>query len=192
MATAASGVNFVFMSNSPENLKSLKAFSPIVIAFAIAALIFGLTARQIFSGIKEVPEVRFSTLKGELINMSDLRGRVVLVNFWATSCAPCIREMPQLAATYGKYRERGFETVAVAMDYDPPNLVRDFAQRFKLPFIVAFDARGEIARRFGEVHAVPATFVVNRQGRIVMTQLGELDFDRLHPVLEAALKEPAS
>ena len=172
--------------------KSLKAFSPIASAFAIAALIFGLTARQIFSGIQEVPEVRFATLKGELVNMSDLRGRVVLVNFWATSCAPCVKEMPQLVATYSAYKERGFETVAVAIDYDPPNLVKDFAERFKLPFIVAFDPRGEIAKRFGGVRAVPASYLIDRRGRVVMTQLGEIDFAKLKPLLEAALKEPST
>ena len=172
--------------------KSLKAFSPIAVAFAIAALILGLTARQIFSGIQEVPEVRFATLKGDLVNMSDLRGSVVLVNFWATSCAPCVKEMPQLVATYGVYKERGFETVAVAMHYDPPKLVKDFAARFKLPFIVAFDPRGEIAQRFGGVRAVPASFLIDRRGRVLMTQLGEIDFAKLKPLLEAALKEPAS
>ena len=88
-----------------------------------------------FSGIKEAPEVRFSTLKGEVVNMSDLRGRVVLVNFWATSCAPCVREMPQLVTTWKQYEARGFDTIAVAMDYDPPNLVVDFARRFNLPAV---------------------------------------------------------
>lgn len=173
-------------------MKSLRRFSPIVLAFAIAALILGVTAQRIFSGIKEAPEVRFATLAGELVDMSELRGRVVLVNFWATTCVPCVKEMPQLAATWSKYNPRGFETIAVAMDYDPPDRVRDFAERFKLPFRIAFDTRGEIARRFGDVRAVPASFVIDRRGRIILTQLGELDFDKLHPILEIALKEPAA
>jgi peroxiredoxin len=173
-------------------MKSLKAFSPIALAFAIAALILGVTAQRIFSGLKEAPEVRFSMLDGRLVNMSDLRGRVTLINFWATSCVPCVREMPQLGSTYLKYKAQGFETVGVAMDYDPPALVKDFALRFKLPFAIAFDARGEIARRFGDVRAVPASFVIDKRGRIILAQLGELDFERLHAVLEIALKEPAS
>ena len=78
------------------------------------------------------------------------------------------------------------------MDYDPPNLVKDFAERFKLPFIVAFDPRGEIAKRFGGVRAVPASYLIDRRGRVVMTQLGEIDFAKLKPLLEAALKEPST
>ena len=173
-------------------MKSLKRLGPVIAAFAIAVLILGVTAQRMFHGPKEAPEVRFATLKGELVNMSDLRGRVVLVNFWATSCAPCVKEMPQLAATWNTYQARGFDTIAVAMDYDPPNLVQDFARRFNLPFRVAFDARGEIAKRFGNVQAVPASFVIDRQGRIIMSQLGELDFAKLAVVLEDALKAPAT
>ena len=174
------------------SLKAPGGLRPALLALAIAALILGVTAQRMLSGIKEAPEVRFSTLTGEIFNMSDLRGRVVLVNFWATSCAPCVKEMPQLSATWRKYEARGFDTIAVAMDYDPPNLVTDFARRFNLPFRVAFDPRGEIALRFGKVHAVPTSFVIDRRGRIVLKQTGELDFTALDVVLEAALKEPPS
>ncbi|MBL8386142.1 MAG: TlpA family protein disulfide reductase [Burkholderiales bacterium] len=170
----------------------IRRFSPIALAFAIALLILGVTAQRIFSGVKEVPEVRFATVRGELIDMSALRGRVVLVNFWATSCAPCVREMPQLADTWRRLSGRGFETVAVAMQYDPPHLVQDFVARFQLPFHVAFDARGEIAARFGNVAAVPATFLVDRRGRVILRHLGEIDFDRMLPIIAAALKEEAS
>ena len=144
------------------------------------------------SGIKEAPEVRFATLKGEVVNMSDLRGRVVLVNFWATSCAPCVREMPQLVTTWKQYEARGFDTIAVAMDYDPPNLVVDFARRFELPFRVAFDPRGEIALRFGKVRMAPTSFLIGRRGQILLRQEGELDFVKLNALLEAALKDNAT
>ena len=171
-------------------MPSFKALRPVLYAFAVALLILGVTANRIFSGAREAPEVQFATLKGELVRMSDLRGKVVLVNFWATSCAPCVREMPQLAEWHKRYAASGLETVAVAMDYDPPNLVADFTRRFALPFRVAMDARGEIAQRFGGVSAVPSTFLVDRQGRIILKRLGELDFDALKPVLESALKAP--
>ena len=191
-ASVASGVNLFAMSFPLLSLKSLGRLRPALLALAIAALLLGVTAQRMLSDIKEAPEVRFSTLTGEMFNMSDLRGRVVLVNFWASSCAPCVKEMPQLAATWKKYEARGFDTIAVAMDYDPPNLVTDFARRFNLPFRVAFDPRGEIALRFGKVHAVPTSFVIDRRGRIVFNQVGELDFTALDTVLEAALKEPPS
>ena len=169
-----------------------RQLSPIAIAIAIAALILGVTAYRMVNGVKAAPEVRFSTLKGELVNTSDLRGKVVLVNFWATSCAPCIKEIPALAATYERLRDRGFETIAVAMDYDPPARVKDYAERNRLPFMVALDPRGDIARRFGEIRLVPTTFIIDRGGRIVHSHLGELDFATLAPLLEKALNEPAT
>jgi len=147
------------------------------------------------SAPQAAPQVKFATLKGELISTSDLRGKVTLINFWATSCAPCVKELPGIAATYKKYNAQGFETIAVAMEYDPPNYVKNFAERNQLPFKVALDARGEIAKEFGkisgEVRVVPTSFVIDKQGRIIKSYLGELDFVKFQALLEAALKEAA-
>ena len=149
-----------------------------------------------FAGAPQpAPQVKFATLKGELISTSDLRGKVTLINFWATSCAPCVKELPGIAAAYRKYSAQGFEVIAVAMEYDPSNYVKNFTERHQLPFKVALDARGEIAREFGkfsgEVRVVPTSFVIDRQGRIIKSYLGELDFVKFHALLEAALKEAA-
>ena len=171
---------------------TLRQLSPIAIAIAIAVLVLGVTANRLFNGAKPAPEVRFATLKGELVNTSDLRGKVVLVNFWATTCAPCVQEIPALAANHEKYQAQGFDTIAVAMEYDPPLLVKSYAECNQLPFKVALDARGEIAKRFGDVQLVPSSFVIDRQGRIIRSYVGALDFAKLRPILEAALKEPAA
>ena len=145
------------------------------------------------SAPKPAPEVKFATLKGELISTADLRGKVTLINFWATSCAPCVKELPGIAAAYKKYHAQGFETIAVAMEYDPPNYVKSFTERNQLPFMVALDARGEIAKAFGaingEVRVVPTSFVIDRQGRVIKRYLGELDFVKFEALLVAALKE---
>ncbi len=135
------------------------------------------------------PEVSFSTLSGEKLTTAGLRGKVVLVNFWATSCATCVKEMPELVATYRAYQARGFETVAVAMSYDPPSYVVAFAAQNALPFPVALDLRGEIAQRFGDVRATPTTFLIDRRGRIVKRYLGAPDFTALRALVEAQLAE---
>lgn len=135
------------------------------------------------------PEVRFMTIKGEAVTPADLRGKVVLVNFWATDCVPCVREMPRMVETYNKYRAQGFETIAVAMSYDPPNHVLDYSEKNALPFKVALDVSGDIARRFGEVSVTPTTFVIDRRGNIVKRYLGEPDFGELHTLLESKLAE---
>jgi peroxiredoxin len=99
--------------------------------------------------------------------------------------------MPQIVATHEKYKSRGFETLAVAMAYDPPAYVANFAESRKLPFKVAIDNTGEIAERFGEVRLTPTTYVVNKRGEIVKRYVGEPDFRQLHALLEELLAEKA-
>ena len=139
----------------------------------------------------EAPQVQFKTLAGEKIATSDLRGKVVLVNFWATSCVTCMAEMPRIIDTYNKFKAQGFETVAVAMDYDPPNFVLNYAQQKQLPFKVALDVDGSVAKSFGNIRLTPTTFIIDKKGRIIKQFLGEPDFGQLHALLEQKLKEAA-
>jgi peroxiredoxin len=137
------------------------------------------------------PQVTFISLKGEKIPMDSLRGKVVLVNFWATDCSTCIKEMPRLVATYYKYRGRGFETIAVAMKHDPPNYVIHYVEKNALPFKVALDPNGQLAKAFGEVRLTPTTFIIDKRGRLILRILGEPDFAKLEALLEQRLAEAA-
>ncbi|MFZ9252420.1 MAG: TlpA disulfide reductase family protein, partial [Hylemonella sp.] len=80
------------------------------------------------TGQQSAPDSSFVLLDGKRQNTSDFRGRVLLVNFWATSCTTCVAEMPELVATHQKYQSRGFDTLAVAMSYDPPSYVVNFSE----------------------------------------------------------------
>ncbi len=111
------------------------------------------------------------------------------MNFWATTCTSCVAEMPQLVATYDKYRDKGFDTVAVAMSYDPPSYVVQFTQSRKLPFKVAIDNTGAVANAWGDVRLTPTTYLVNKKGEIVKRYVGEPDFQDLHRLIEALLAE---
>jgi alkyl hydroperoxide reductase subunit AhpC len=155
-----------------------------VVAGAIAFAAFAL-----WNARPAAPEVTFVSLQGEKITTTSLRGKVVLVNFWATDCVTCVKEMPDITATYNKYRAQGFETIAVAMRHDPPNYVLNFVDKNKLPFTVALDPMGELAKAFGEVKLTPTTFVIDRQGKVVTRILGEPDFAKLHALLEEKLQE---
>ncbi len=152
----------------------------------------GVVFYVVFSGRTAAPRVTFVTLKGERISIDSLRGRVVLVNFWATDCAICVKEMPQLVNTYDKYQARGFEIIAVAMQYDPPNYVIHYAEKNALPFKVALDPVGELARAFGDVRLTPTAFVINKRGNIVSRIVGEPDFAELHELIEKNLAEASS
>ncbi len=166
--------------------------------FTRAAIIAGVGAAALASAVflglsapipTRIPEVTLTTIQGEKVTPAELRGKVVLVNFWATSCVTCVKEMPKLVATYRKHRDRGFETIAVAMSYDPPNYVLRYAEKNALPFKVALDPVGAAARAFGDVSLTPTTFVIDRRGTIVKRYLGEPDFAELDRLIEGKLAE---
>ena len=160
-----------------------------ILALAVVAIL--AAAALFFSRPAAAPELRFATLGGEALATSDLRGKVVLVNFWATSCVTCVKEMPMLVETHHKFARRGYETLAVAMSYDHPNLVAEYARKNALPFRVALDSSGEIAKGFGGVSLTPTTIILDRRGRIVKRYLGEPDQAELHALLEKSLADPA-
>lgn len=142
------------------------------------------------SNKSQAPDVAFTTLQGKTISMTDLRGKVVLVNFWATDCPGCIAEMPQLIETYHQYQPHGFEVIAVAMAYDPPSHVLNYTQKNALPFPVMHDGFGEIAASFGNVQLTPTAFIIDQQGRVISHVVGELDFKVLHGQLARQLDLP--
>jgi len=159
--------------------------------FAAFAVAIAATAAFMFFPVASAPEVRFATLSGEALKTSDLRGKVVLVNFWATSCVSCVKEMPRMVETYKKFAPRGYEMVAVAMSYDHPNQVAQFAASHALPFKIALDGDGAIAKSFGDIRVTPTSFVIDRQGRILKQYLGEPEWSELHSLLDKALGDPA-
>jgi peroxiredoxin len=135
------------------------------------------------------PQVDYTLLDGSKHNTAQLKGKVVLVNFWATSCTTCVAEMPHIASTFQKYRSQGYETLAVAMEYDAPAYVANFAETRKLPFGVAIDNTGEIAEKFGGVKLTPTSVLINKRGEIVKRYVGAPDFAALHTLVEKLLAE---
>ena len=138
-----------------------------LIGFGVAALVAAGAAVYMATGIAAAPESTFVLLDGSKKTTADLKGRVTLVNFWATSCTTCVGEMPNIVATYDKYKSRGYDTLAVAMSYDPPAYVVNYTETRKLPFQVAIDNTGAVAKAWGDVALTPTTFVVNKKGEIV-------------------------
>lgn len=158
---------------------------PAAIGAALVAI--GGIAFATFSQQQQAPDVTFIAIDGQKISSQDLRGKVVMVNFWATSCTTCVHEMPQMVDTYNKFKGQGLEFVAVAMNYDPPNYVLNYAETRKLPFKVALDSGGDLAKQFGDVAMTPTTFVIGKDGKILKRYLGEPDFASLHALLQKSL-----
>jgi len=164
----------------PSLMKTKTTF--VLLLATMAAAAFAYLQRPVHA-----PDVRFATLAGERFSTAELRGKVVLVNFWGTYCGPCLREMPKVLDTHRKFAPRGFETVAVAVRQDRPEKVAEFARQRALPFKVVFDASGEIARAFDKVRITPTIFVLDREGRVLVKAVGRPDWDALHAAVEKAL-----
>lgn len=155
----------------------------VLTGLAIAALAPACSTKQ------SAPDTRFVLLDGSQTSTQALRGKVFLVNFWATSCISCVAEMPKLVQTHQQFHARGYETLAVAMSYDPPAYVVNFSQSRQLPFKVAIDNTGAVAKAWGDVKITPTTFLVNKRGEIVKQYVGEPDFGAMHQLIDKLLAQ---
>lgn len=157
-----------------------------IIGLALALGLIGLAA-WFFSAGPRAPAVSGTTLAGQPVSTGALQGRPYLVNFWATSCVTCVKEMPEIVALHREFSDRGFEVLAVAMAYDVPDYLQRFVQERGLPFQVIHDLQGQWAQGFGEVRVTPTTFLIGPEGEILKRYVGPPDFDFLKRWLAQAL-----
>jgi len=128
------------------------------------------------------PDFTLPALTGETVHLRDYRGQVVLVNFWASWCPPCVAELPAIHAFYQSHRQEGFIVLAVNAE-EGTATVQDFVQRQGFTFPVLLDSHGGVMNRYG-VRALPTTFIVDRQGNIRYVHRGEISSQTLAEVVE--------
>ena len=170
-------------------MKFVRALALVASAAPAAGIGLAMPMLAACSRVEQAPAVAFTLLDGRRSDLAALHGHVVLVNFWATDCAPCVEEMPAMVANWRRFSPQGFQTLAVSMRYDAPALVSNFAQARALPFGVAIDNTGEIARRFGGVEFTPTSLLINKRGEIVRRWVGKTDFAAIAPLIEALQRE---
>ena len=138
--------------------------------------------------IKERPTMDFSliSLDGRVVRLSDLRGKVVMVDFWSSWCPPCRQEAPVLAETYRKYRDRGVEFVGVAI-WDSRDAVAEFVGRYGVTYINGLDEKGTMAIDYG-VTGIPEKYFVDRDGNLVRKFVGPVGTQDLEKVLQELLE----
>ena len=140
---------------------------------------------------ERAPAVTYALIDGQRLSQESLRGKVVLVNFWATSCVICVREMPGLVRLHQQFSHRGFETVAVAMAYDRPDFVLHFARTQALPFPVALDLQGVLAQAYAPVVVTPTTILIGPEGEVIRRWVGEpASWSALESLIESNLTAP--
>ena len=141
----------------------------------------GLDAPEVF------PPISISTIDGRRFDPAVIEGRPVLVTFWSTTCLVCLKEMPDLESLYRRLSPRGFEIIAVSMPWDPPDEVVRLARARALPYPVALDVNGTIARAFGDVSSTPTHVLIDPDGKVAFHRTGELDFAALDDRLQSML-----
>ena len=158
------------------------------------------------------PPVELSRLNGETFRLADYRGKVVVLNFWATWCPPCRVELPQLAEIHRTYQERGVEVIGISMDEAGLEHVLEFSRTAEIPYPIALGAFSEMEKLWaplrgiptvegfgtespkagtGSVQLLPTTFIIDQAGRIVTKHVGPREREQLVPELEALLARSA-
>ena len=162
-------------------MKKNKIISVFLIAFVAILLFLSLQTNS-------VKNLNLITINGEKITSQQLLGKITLINFWATDCPGCINEMPGLIETYNQYKDQGLEVIAVAMYYDPPSRVISFTKNNNLPFPVVLDTNKEIINKFNNVKLTPTSIILNKNGYVINTIIGEIDFNEFNKNLINLLK----
>jgi peroxiredoxin len=152
-----------------------KIILPIAVALLLAACVTAPPASR--SGIKgerdrkEAPNFSLQDSDGRSVQLSDYRGKVVLLNFWATWCGPCKVEIPWFMEFERKHKDRGFAVVGVSMDEDGWQVVKPFASKLGINYRILLGS-DSIAQLYGGVDSLPTTFIIDREGRIAAVHIG--------------------
>ena len=162
-------------------MKKNKIISVFLIAFVAILLFLSLQTNS-------VKNLNLITINGEKITSQQLLGKITLINFWATDCPGCINEMPGLIETYNQYKDQGLEVIAVAMYYDPPSRVISFTKNNNLPFPVVLDTNKEIISKFNNVKLTPTSIILDKNGYVINTIIGEINFNEFNKNLINLLK----
>ena len=146
------------------------------IALCSAGILGGLVYLwHSLSGPHTGPDISLLTVDGDTLSLATLRGRPVLVTFWATTCNSCVREIPHLAELYAELAPRGLEIIGIAMHHDRPDQVLAMRKARNIPYPLALALQANAARAFGNVRVTPTSFLIAPDGRIMYRRTGVLD-----------------
>ena len=141
--------------------------------YLIPLLLICITLLAAFAQEK-APNFSLKSSNGSLVELAKLKGKVVVVNFWATWCGPCRSEIPGFLEVYKQYKPKGLEIVGVSLDRGGWNEVRPFVEKYRITYPVVV-GDGDLADAYGGIEAIPTTFLVDRKGNIVNKHLGYLN-----------------
>lgn len=169
---------------------TVPAASWMQVVTADAGLPIPVAQRGVVKPGEAAPNFQLRDLNGQLVSLSDLRGKVVLLNFWATWCDPCKDEMPRIVAAFHHYREAGLQVLAVNLtDQESLGDVRKFVDVYHVPFPVALDRKGKVRRRYA-LRGVPTSVFIDGQGLVRAVHTGPVTADTLEVRVAEILTPP--
>jgi peroxiredoxin len=146
------------------------------------ALVLGASLAYLWlspAGLKTSPDISVFTIDGEQLALSSLRGKPLLVTFWATTCSTCVKEIPHLSDLYRELSPYGLQIIGIAMYYDPPNRVLAMRRTHNIPYTIALDIHADAANAFGNIQFTPTSFLIGPDGRVAFQKNGAVNIDRL-------------
>lgn len=170
----------------PKILRSIAYWTTVLLAF------LSLSACEKLNQFKtpaKLPSFEATLLNGSKISHSEFKGHVSIINFWATTCTVCVKEMPEMVKVFNEFEKQDLKLLAIAMSYDPPMYVVDFTNTRKLPFLVVMDSDGTLSKLFGGIEATPTTFLINKEGRIIKKYVGEPNWAEMRSLIKTALTQ---
>jgi len=162
----------------------IRLLKPLMLLALLALGTFAFAAR---ADVGDTAKLKTVLLDGKPVTMDQLKGKVVMVNFWATWCPTCKAEMPQWQKFYDTYKEKGFELIAVSID-DDEKLLRSVCKERGYNFPVAWRYDDKTDDNFGDVIATPTLYVVDKNGKVAWTKRGRVTAAQLQEVVEPLLK----
>ncbi len=165
-------------------VKKLVSMSVLVVLIAL------MPACQGKADESHAPDFSLLNLSGDLVNLSDYSGKVVIINFFATYCPPCRMELPDFVTLQKKYSRRGFTVLGISVDTEPEKILPPFVERMHINFPVLI-ATSKVLRDYGNIYALPVTFILDKDHKIYKKITGMVNQDELEPIIEELLSASA-
>lgn len=150
---------------------------------AAVALLTGVAPQ---SETKKAPDFSLKTSTGKTIELSKLKGKTVVVNFWATWCPPCKAEIPGFINVYKKYKSKGLEIVGISLDQGGWSDIDPFVKKMNINYPVVL-GNEQTAQAYGNIEAIPTTFIINKEGHIVSRHVGYMDEENFEKTIKSYL-----
>lgn len=138
------------------------------------------------TALKSAPDFNLKDVSGKTVRLADFKGKVLVVNFWATWCGPCRAEIPSLIKLRNLYHDRGLEIIGISLDEDGPEPVAGFAKQFKINYPIVIGSLTDV-NAYGPFDSIPTTFIVDRQGKIRSTHLGMVSYGEIEGDIKTLL-----